>query len=88
MDATPSRVAPRGADPAIGVYYKLAIFSAALFIAPISAYYVAKDRWLGGDAVWAGGLAAIVANVVLAGYIVVACLEDDAPRVAPAKKTN
>ncbi|WFD06757.1 hypothetical protein MVES1_002111 [Malassezia vespertilionis] len=77
LEATPSRVAPRGPDPARGVYYKLALFSVALFVAPISAYFLAKDRWLSGNAVYAGGLAAIVANVVLGGYILMACLEDD-----------
>lgn len=59
------------------MYFKLAFFSIALFVAPITAYYYAKDRFLGGDAVYAGGLAAVVANVVLFGYILVACLEDD-----------
>ena len=63
LDPTPSRVARRGRDPAAyvlcsaemdqadvfsGVYYKLGFFSVALFVAPISAYYLAKDRWLGG----------------------------------------
>ncbi len=48
LEPTPSRVAPRGRDPARGVYYKLAFFSVALFAAPISAYYFAKDRYLDG----------------------------------------
>lgn len=59
------------------MYYKLAVFSVALFVAPIASYYYAKDRLLGGNAVFAGGLAAIVANLVLAGYILAAFLEDD-----------
>ena len=104
LDPTPSRVAKRGPDPAryvylvtygSGVYIKLALFSVALFVAPITAYYLAKDRWLAGksgllttgNAVYAGGLAALVANLVLGGYIFAACLEDDGPR-APPKETK
>ncbi|SHO78622.1 Similar to S.cerevisiae protein VMA21 (Integral membrane protein required for V-ATPase function) [Malassezia sympodialis ATCC 42132] len=87
LDPTPSRVAKRGPDPARGVYIKLALFSVALFVAPITAYYLAKDRWLAGNTVYAGGLAALVANLVLGGYIFAACLEDDGPR-APPKETK
>ncbi|GAK64553.1 uncharacterized protein PAN0_005c2767 [Moesziomyces antarcticus] len=84
LEPTPSRVAPRGRDPARGVYYKLAFFSVALFAAPISAYYFAKDRYLDGNATYAGGLAAVVVNIVLAAYIVAAFLEDDSePKAQP-----
>jgi vacuolar ATPase assembly integral membrane protein VMA21 len=76
-DPTPSNVAPRGRDPSAAVWYKLGIFSTAMFVAPLAAYYGAKDRYLGGNATYAGGLAAVVANVVLIGYIVMAFLEDD-----------
>ncbi|CCF52749.1 hypothetical protein NDA11_007588 [Ustilago hordei] len=86
LDPTPSRVAPRGRDPARGVYYKLAFFSVALFAAPISAYYFAKDRYLDGNATYAGGLAALVANLVLAAYVVAAFLEDDSDIAPPARK--
>ncbi|TKY85658.1 hypothetical protein EX895_005198 [Sporisorium graminicola] len=83
LDPTPSRIAPRGRDPAQGVYYKLAFFSVALFAAPISAYYFAKDRYLSGNATYAGGLAALVANLVLAAYVVAAFLEDDSDAAPP-----
>ncbi|WFD23769.1 hypothetical protein MEQU1_002463 [Malassezia equina] len=107
LDPTPSRVAKRGPDPAryvkimpydSGVYVKLALFSVALFVAPITAYYLAKDRWLAGvytsltigNTVYAGGIAALVANLVLGGYILTACLEDDGSQALPkeTKKTQ
>lgn len=74
------------------------LFSVALFVAPITAYYLAKDRWLAGtydllikgNTVYAGGIAALVANLVLGGYILAACLEDDGTRTPPeeTKKTQ
>ena len=36
-----------------------------------------------GNPVYAGGFAAFVANLVLAGYIVAACLEEDTTSVPP-----
>ncbi|WFD43937.1 hypothetical protein MPSI1_002602 [Malassezia psittaci] len=87
LEVTPSRVSRPGPDPSRGVYFKLAFFTVALFVLPIASYYYAKDRYLNGDAVYAGGLAAIVANLVLAGYIIVACLEDDGTR-AKAKASE
>ncbi|SPO25942.1 related to VMA21 - ATPase assembly integral membrane protein [Ustilago trichophora] len=88
LDVTPSRVAPRGKDPAQGVYYKLALFSVALFAAPLFAYYFAKDRYFAGNATYAGGLAALVVNLVLGAYVVVAFLEDDSDVVAAAKQSK
>lgn len=44
-----------------------------MFILPLATYYTAVGRL--GSA-WAGGLAALAANVVLVGYIVAAFLEE------------
>lgn len=73
---TPSRVGPRGPDPARHVYWKLGLFSAAIFAAPLSAYYLSVDRLFKGNANYAGGLAALVVNMVLLAYVVAAFLED------------
>ncbi|KAL9935040.1 hypothetical protein V8E36_006116 [Tilletia maclaganii] len=74
---TPSTVAPRGKDPARGVYYKLAFFTTAIFAAPLSAFFATKDSIFSGNATHAGGLAALVVNIVLVAYVVTAFLEDD-----------
>ncbi|KAK0535239.1 hypothetical protein OC835_002433 [Tilletia horrida] len=84
---TPSTVAPRGRDPSRGVYYKLAFFTTAIFAAPLSAFFATKDSVFSGNATYAGGLAALVVNVVLVAYVVTAFLEDDgttAPQRKPA----
>lgn len=44
-----------------------------MFILPLTTYYLAVGRL--GSA-WAGGLAALAANIVLVGYIVAAFLEE------------
>lgn len=67
------------------MYYKLAFFSVALFAAPLTAYYVSIDRFFEGNPNYAGGLAALVANLVLVGYVTVAFLEDQGS-AAPALK--
>ncbi|PWN42629.1 hypothetical protein IE81DRAFT_275751, partial [Ceraceosorus guamensis] len=76
MDVKPSNVAPRGKDPAIGVYYKLALFSFFIFAAPLTAYYVSITHLSKDNTTFAGGIAALVVNIVLVAYIVVAFLED------------
>ncbi|PWN99511.1 hypothetical protein FA09DRAFT_295335 [Tilletiopsis washingtonensis] len=76
---TPSNVAPRGPDPSSRVYWKLGLFSSAMFAAPLSAYFLSVDRLFSGNPTYAGGLAALVANVVLVGYVIAAFLEDQGP---------
>jgi len=43
---------------------------------PISSYFLTVSTIFSGNSSYAGGLAALVANAVLAGYIVVAVWED------------
>ncbi|UZJ53001.1 hypothetical protein CBS101457_002321 [Exobasidium rhododendri] len=85
---TPSRVGPRSPDPAAAVYAKLAFFSVALFAAPLSAYYFSKDRLFGGNTTHAGGLAALVVNIVLFCYVVVAFMEDQGDGPSDKKDTQ
>lgn len=52
------------------------MFSVAMFAAPLTAYYLSRERLFDGNPTYAGGLAAFVANVVLVGYVIAAFLED------------
>lgn len=47
-----------------------------MFAAPLTAYYFSRDRVFGGNPTYAGGFAALIANVVLVGYVIAAFLED------------
>ncbi|KAK2758820.1 vacuolar ATPase assembly integral membrane protein vma21 [Arachnomyces sp. PD_36] len=58
------------------VIYKLLAFTLAMIIAPIGIYFLSLDLVFGGNSTFAGALAAVTANVVLVGYIVVAMRED------------
>ncbi|KAG2173126.1 hypothetical protein INT43_004499 [Umbelopsis isabellina] len=58
------------------VMAKLAIFTVAMFALPIITYYQTLDRVFEGNATYAAGSAAAVANVILVAYIVAAALED------------
>ncbi|KAF8936453.1 vacuolar ATPase assembly integral membrane protein vma21 [Dissophora ornata] len=43
---------------------------------PIGTYFITVDRYFDGNATYAGISAAIMANLVLFAYVVVAVLED------------
>ncbi|KAN0063418.1 hypothetical protein ACQY0O_004584 [Thecaphora frezii] len=86
LDVSPSKVAPRGKDPSQRVYIKFLLFSLTLFFAPLTAFFFTKDRYLQGNATYAGGVAALVVNLVLVAYIVSAFLEDDDPPNTPSAK--
>ncbi|ORZ13222.1 hypothetical protein BCR42DRAFT_419429, partial [Absidia repens] len=58
------------------VIFKLLGFSALLFIAPIATYFYSLDTVFGGNNTYAAGAAALVANLVVIGYILVAMVED------------
>jgi len=54
----------------------LLVFTFLMVSAPIGSYFLTVNTIFRGNATFAGGFAALVANVVLIGYIVVAWRED------------
>ncbi|KAH0498825.1 hypothetical protein TgHK011_006055 [Trichoderma gracile] len=58
------------------VIYKLLGFSAAMIIVPIGSYFMTVHTVFNGNSSLAGGMAAVLANVVLISYIIVAMKED------------
>lgn len=54
----------------------LLAFTAAMVVIPIGSYFVTVNTIFRGNSTFAGGFAALMANVVLVGYIVVAWKED------------
>lgn len=71
---------PADISPAVpsSVIRNLVGFTAAMITAPLSSYFLVLK--MSGSTTWSGALAALVANVVLIGYIVVAYQEDVAER--------
>ncbi|KAL2180314.1 uncharacterized protein P884DRAFT_297001 [Thermothelomyces heterothallicus CBS 202.75] len=58
------------------VIMKLLAFTLGMIVIPIGSYYVTVDTLFSGNSTYAGALAAIMANVVLIGYIFAAMAED------------
>ncbi|KAF2426499.1 hypothetical protein EJ08DRAFT_651757 [Tothia fuscella] len=76
---------PSDIRPAVPAYviYKLLGFTFAMIILPIGSYFLTVNTIFSGKgkSSYAGALAAIVANVVLIGYVVVAMREDEEERL-------
>ncbi|KAH6895204.1 hypothetical protein B0T10DRAFT_477373 [Thelonectria olida] len=66
------------------VIFKLIAFTLAMIIIPIGSYFVVKTVF-NGNSTFAGGFAALMANVVLVGYIVVAFKEDQSDELDKKK---
>ena len=56
--------------------------------APISIYFLTARTIFAGNTTWAGATAAVTANVVLIGYIIVAIQEDQSEQAQKKKPTN
>ncbi|KAK4464902.1 hypothetical protein QBC42DRAFT_262585 [Cladorrhinum samala] len=80
-----SNIAP--AVPA-AVIFKLLAFTFGMIVIPIGSYYVTVDNLFNGNSTYAGALAAIMANVVLIGYILVAMAEDKSDREEEKRKES
>jgi vacuolar ATPase assembly integral membrane protein VMA21 len=81
---------PSDIRPAVAssVIYKLLIFTLAMVTVPLGAYFLSVRTVFEGNPTFAGGLAALMANVVLIGYIVVAVRDDQAEQEERVKKNE
>ncbi|KAK0632440.1 vacuolar ATPase assembly integral membrane protein VMA21 [Immersiella caudata] len=71
----------------MAVIVKLLAFTFAMIVIPIGSYFATVNTLFKGNSTYAGALAAIMANMVLIGYIVVAMNEDQSEQEA-AKDTK
>ncbi|KAF4947270.1 hypothetical protein FGADI_10579 [Fusarium gaditjirri] len=70
------------------VIYKLLAFTLAMIVVPIGSYFLTVNTVFRGNSSLAGGLAAVVANAVLVGYIIVAMKEDQSDTQKPESKKD
>ncbi|EGX90559.1 vacuolar ATPase assembly integral membrane protein [Cordyceps militaris CM01] len=70
------------------VIMKLLGFTFAMIVVPIGSYFLTVHTIFKGNSSWAGGFAALLANVVLLGYIIVAMNEDDSENIKAKAKKN
>lgn len=66
------------------VVYKLLFFTFAMVTLPIGTYFATVNLVFRGNSTYAGALAAVMANVVLIAYVVVAMNEDQGDQMAAA----
>ncbi|KAG4086542.1 hypothetical protein H8356DRAFT_1734342 [Neocallimastix lanati (nom. inval.)] len=72
------------------VLLKLIIFTALMFSLPFITYFFTLDRFFLGNTTYAALSAALVANVIVVAYVIVAIVEDkdDEDNVDSNKKSN
>ncbi|OCT48816.1 Vacuolar ATPase assembly integral membrane protein vma-21 [Cladophialophora carrionii] len=68
------------------VVYKLLGFTVAMIIVPIGSYFLSLNTVFAGNATYSGAFAAIMANVVLFAYIIVAMREDQTDKIEAEEK--
>ncbi|KAI5867042.1 VMA21-like domain-containing protein [Durotheca rogersii] len=68
------------------VIMKLLIFTIGMVVIPIGSYFLTVNNLFNGNSTYAGGLAAIMANVVLVGYVIVAMNEDQSDQLEAERK--
>ncbi|KAI5297552.1 vacuolar ATPase assembly integral membrane protein vma21 [Ascosphaera atra] len=74
------------------VIYKLLGFTLAMVVGPLATFFLSRDYVFNGNATWAGASAALMANVVVVGYLIVAWNDEkreiQKSRVGVVKKTE
>ncbi|KAI1176841.1 hypothetical protein F4777DRAFT_544482 [Nemania sp. FL0916] len=88
LQPTPGGSGSSSTAPAVpmDVIVKLLAFTLAMIVIPIGSYFVTLNTIFGGNTTYAGALAAILANVVLVGYVIVAMNEDQSDQLEAEKK--
>ncbi|MCJ1300359.1 vacuolar ATPase assembly integral membrane protein vma21 [Hypocenomyce scalaris] len=87
---TPDASKESDITPAVpaAVIYKLLGFTAAMVAGPIGTYFLTLNTVFGGNPTFAGAAAALMANVVLITYVVVAMKEDQSEKMAADEKAK
>ncbi|KAF4510512.1 hypothetical protein G6O67_002392 [Ophiocordyceps sinensis] len=62
------------------VIFKLLGFTLAMIVVPIGSYFLTVGTVFKGNSSYAGALAALLANVVLISYVIVAMNEDESDK--------
>ncbi|KAI4916430.1 vacuolar ATPase assembly integral membrane protein vma21 [Alternaria conjuncta] len=81
---------PSNTSPAVpsSVIWKLMSFTFAMITLPIGTYFFTVNFVFKGNATWAGGLAALMANVVLIAYVIMAFKDDQEEMREEAEKSK
>ncbi|KAF9999617.1 vacuolar ATPase assembly integral membrane protein vma21 [Entomortierella chlamydospora] len=74
--SSPAVPSTRSPNVATSTLAKLAFFTMAMICLPIGTYFITLDHYFDGNATYAGISAAVMANLVLFAYVIVAVLED------------
>ncbi|WAO83392.1 Vacuolar ATPase assembly integral membrane protein VMA21 [Fusarium falciforme] len=70
------------------VIYKLLAFTIGMIVLPIGSYFLTVNTIFRGNSSFAGGFAAVMANVVLVAYIIVAMKEENAEQTGKPKSDS
>ncbi|GKT42372.1 vacuolar basic amino acid transporter 2 [Colletotrichum spaethianum] len=70
------------------VILKLLGFTFAMIVLPIGTYFATVDFLFKGNSTFAGALAAVMANVVLISYVIVAMKEDQSDQLEAKKEAK
>ncbi|KAI1151037.1 hypothetical protein F4825DRAFT_424307 [Nemania diffusa] len=88
LQSSPAAGGQSSTAPAVptDVIIKLLAFTLAMVVIPIGSYFLTVNTIFRGNSTYAGALAAILANVVLVGYVIVAMNEDQSDQLEAEKK--